>query len=55
MVVELTKEEGEVEQVSTRQLWSVIGVISLDIFSMNVALGIRKPTMQSLMRKMKCF
>ena len=55
VVMELTEEEEEreVEQVSTRQLWSVTGVTSMDILGTNVPPGIKKPTIQSLMRKMK--
>ena len=49
------EEEGEVEQTSTRQLWSVTDAINLDIFGMNVPLGTKKQIMQSLMRKKKCF
>ena len=57
MVVVLIEgeEEGEVEQTSTRQLWSVIDAINLDIFGMNVLLGTKKQIMHSLMRKKKCF
>lgn len=57
MAVEFIEEEGEgeVKQVLTRQLWSVTNVIILDIFSMNIPHGIKKATIQSLMRKMKCF
>ena len=57
MVVVPTEEdeEEEVEQTSTRQLWSVINAINLDIFGMNVLFGTKKQIMQSLMRKKKCF
>ncbi|KAF2304542.1 hypothetical protein GH714_033153 [Hevea brasiliensis] len=36
------KEEEEVEQTSTRQLWSVTAAINLDIFNMNVLLGTKR-------------
>ena len=39
------EEEGEVKQVSIRQLWSATDAIILDIFSMNVLLGTKKQTM----------
>ena len=57
MVVEPTEEdeEGEVEQTSTRKLRSFTDAINLDIFDMNVLLGTKKQTMQSLMRKKICF
>ena len=49
------EEEGEIEQTSTMQLWSVTDAINLDIFAMNVLLKTKKQIMQSLMRKKKCF
>ena len=57
MVVVPTEEEKEieVEQTSTRQLWSVTDAINLDIFGMNVLLKTNNQIMQSLMRNKKCF
>ena len=55
MVPTEEEEEGEVEQTSTRQLYSVTDAINLDIFGMNVLLGTKKQIMQSLMRRKKCF
>jgi hypothetical protein len=49
------EKEGEDEQTSTRQLWSVTNVINLDIFYINVLLGTKKHIMQSLMGRKKCF
>lgn len=55
MVPTEEEEEGEVKQISTRQLWSVTDAINLFVFSMNVLLRTKKQIMQSLMRKKKCF
>ena len=57
MVVVPTEEEKEreVEQTSTRQLWSVTDAINLDILCMNVLLKTKNQIMQSLMRNKKCF